>query len=111
MTNIEIINEMPLTMAELKDKLDEIKKRDKELKPRALKTYEYLEKFVNIKSKDAIKLRDELTKLQISRLKERHINKIIDIMPKDIETLKLIFVGENLTLKQDDLDKILNTVK
>lgn len=111
MANTEIINEVPLTMAEVKERLEEIKKRDKELKPRALKTYEYLSKFVDIKAKDAIKIKEGLLKLQIPRLKERHINKIIDIMPKDMETLKLIFVGENITLKQDDLDKILNALK
>ncbi len=111
MTNVEIINEMPLTMAELKEKLDEVKKRDKELKNKALKTYEYLNKFVNIKNKEVIKLKEEIAKLQIPRLKERHINKIIDIMPHDMEILKLIFVGDNITLKQEDLDKILKITK
>ncbi len=111
MTNVDIINEVPLTMAELKEKLEEIKKRDKELKPRALKTHEYLQKFVSIKGKDAIKIKEDLLKLQIPRLKERHIIKIIDITPKDVEALKLIFVGENITLKQDDLEKILNALK
>lgn len=111
MPNVDIINEMPLTMAELKEKLDDVKKRDKELKPRALKTHEYLNKFVNLKEKEANRLREELLKLQILRLKERQINKIIDLMPKDAETLKLIFVGENITLKQEDLEKILNALK
>ena len=98
-------------MAELKEKIEDIKKRDKELKPRTLKTHEYLERFVSIKGKDAVKIKEQLLKLQISRIKERHIAKIIDIMPKDIETLKLIFVGENVTLKQDDLEKILEALK
>ena len=111
MANVEVINENPITMAELKDRLEEIKKKEKELKPRTLKTYEYLSKFVNIKVKEATNIKEEILKLQIPRLKERHINKIIDIIPKDMETLKLIFVGENVTLKQDDLDKILNALK
>ncbi|SRR3989344_3074489 len=111
MVNVDIINESPVTMAELKEKIEDIKKRDKELKPRTLKTHEYLERFVSIKGKDAVKIKEQLLKLQISRIKERHIAKIIDIMPKDIETLKLIFVGENVTLKQDDLEKILEALK
>ena len=111
MVNVDIINENPVTMAELKEKIEDIKKRDKELKPRTLKTHEYLERFVSIKGKDAVKIKEQLLKLQISRIKERHIAKIIDIMPKDIETLKLIFVGENVTLKQDDLEKILEALK
>ena len=111
MVNVDIINESPVTMAELKEKIEDIKKRDKELKPRTLKTHEYLERFVSIKGKDAVKIKEQLLKLQISRIKERHIAKIIDIMPKDIETLKLKFVGENVTLKQDDLEKILEALK
>jgi DNA-directed RNA polymerase subunit F len=111
MSNIEIINEMSITMAELKDRLDDIKKRDKELNSRAVETEEYLHKFVSIKAKEAVKLREEINKLQIPRLKDRQINKIIDVMPKDVESLKLIFVGDNLTLKQEDLEKIINILK
>ena len=111
MTNVEIINESPLTMAELKERLESIKKRDKELKTRALKTQEYLNSFIDIKFKDALKIKEDIAKLQIPRLKDRHIVKIIDLMPKDLEILKLIFVGENITLKQDDLDKILSVLK
>lgn len=111
MANIELINEMPITMAELKEKLEEIKKRDKELNARAQKTHDYLNKFVEIKAKDAVKLKEELSKLNIPRFKDRHIVKLIDIMPQDIESLKLIFAGENITIKQDDLQKILNALK
>ncbi len=111
MSNVEIINESPLTMAELKEKLESVKKRDKELKTRALKTQEYLNNFVDVKSKDALKIKEEIAKLEIPRLKDRHIAKVIDLMPKDLETLKLIFVGENITLKQDDFEKILKVLK
>ncbi|AJF62971.1 MAG: hypothetical protein QT11_C0001G0842 [archaeon GW2011_AR20] len=111
MANIEIINETPISIPELKERLEEIKKRDKELKSRALRTHEYLDKFSNAKVKDSTKLKESILKLQIPRLKERHIVKLIDIMPKDLETLKLIFVGENITLKQDDLEKILSVLK
>ena len=44
MSDLKVINEVPLTMAELKDKLEDIKKRDKELSERAIKTQEYLNK-------------------------------------------------------------------
>ena len=32
-------------------------------------------------------------------------------MPKDIDSLKIILTGENLTLKQEDLEKIASIVK
>lgn len=111
MSNLQVLNEMPLTMAELKERLEEVKKRDKELGERALKTYEYLNKFAQLKEKETLKLKEEITKLNIQRLKEKHIIKIIDVMPKDIESLKLIFSSENITIKQEDLQRILEVIK
>ena len=111
MSNVEIINESPLTMAELKEKLENVKKRDKELKTRALKTQGYLNNFIDLKAKDSLKIKEEITKLQIPRLKDRHIKKIVDIMPKDMDSLKIIFTGESITVKQEDLQKILEVIK
>lgn len=108
MANLEVINENSLNIYELKDKMDSIKKRDGTLTPRGIKTYDYISKFVK---KDFKKLKEKLIELNISRLKDKHINKIIDILPKDIEELKSILSGENLTLKQEDLTKIIETIK
>ena len=57
MANTEILNEVPITMTELKDKLEDIKKRDKELNAKAQKTHNYLTKFVDIKVNEAKKLK------------------------------------------------------
>jgi len=111
MTNIELINEVPLTMAELKEKLEDIKKRDKEISERAQKTIDYLNKFAKLKDKEALKLKEDILKLNIPRLKEKQVIKIIDVMPKDIESLKLIFSADNVTIKQEDLQKILELLK
>jgi|SRR3989344_2519207 len=110
MTSIEIINEVPLTMAEVKDKLKELKSKEKELPVRLNKTMDYLNQFVKKDSKKAEEIKKRLESLDISRLRDRHIVKIIDVMPKDIESLKAIFSGENVTLKQEDLKKILDGV-
>lgn len=104
MAEIEILQETPLTMRELAEKLDEIKKRDKEVGFRAKKTAEYLALFAEKKQKEDLK--QKILELNIPRLKERHIVKVIDVMPKEIESLKALFVGENLTLKQEDLKRI-----
>jgi len=108
MANLEVINENALNLHELKDKLDKIKKRDDTLNPRGIKTYEYINKFTK---KDNKKLKEKLMQLNILRLKDKHINKIVDISPNDIEELKSILLGENLTLKQEDLTKIIETIK
>lgn len=111
MGQFKIINEKPIGMAQLKDKLKEIEKRKKELSFRANKTKEYANSFDVEKTKEAEALAKKIEGLKIPRLKERHIVKIIDIMPKDLDSLKAILSGETITVKEEDLKKILNVVK
>jgi len=37
--------------------------------------------------------------------------KIIDLCPKDLDSLKVILTGENITLKQEDMEKIIEVIK
>lgn len=109
MPEIEIINEAPLTLNELKTKLDAVKKRDKEIGFRANKTSEYLASFTTKKPKED--LRKKIEGLNISRLKDRHIAKLVDVQPEDMESVRTLFIGENLTLKQEDLKRITECLK
>lgn len=111
MTDFKVINETPISSVELKEKLEAIKKRDKEIGNKATKTIEYLNTFVILKPKDAEEIKKKIVSLNISRLRDKHIAKVIDMMPQDIESLKLLFAGENLTIKQEDLNKILEVIQ
>lgn len=111
MGRIKIIKEIPLTLTETKELLLKIEKRDKELATRAQKTKEYLNKFAKLTQKQVKDLKEKLIKLNITRLKEKTIAKLIDIQPKDIDSLRIILVAENLTLKQEDLQKIIECFK
>ena len=64
MSNEEILKEEPLTMVEMKDEIESIKKRDKELNLRTLKTLEYINQFTTLKSKEAKELYDKIEKLK-----------------------------------------------
>lgn len=110
MSEIEVTNENPLSLAEVKEKLEAMKKRDKELGVKANKTKEYIETFITGKTDKILEKKKKLSELDIGRLKDRHIAKILDVMPEDLDSLKTIFTGENLTLKQDDLKKILEVL-
>ena len=110
MTSIEIINEVPLSMVEAREMLKELKGQEKELPVRLNKTTEYLQQYAKGDTKKVKEFKDRLNKLDITRLRERHVVKIIDMMPKDIDSLKLVFSGENVTLKQEDLQKILDAL-
>jgi DNA-directed RNA polymerase subunit F len=108
MTEFNVISEKPITMAEVAEKLKKIEKRDKELSFRGNKTKEYLSNFVG-KEKIA-DIKKKLEALEVSRLKERHIVKIIDIRPTDTDSLKVILSGEAITVKEEDLKKILDAI-
>lgn len=106
MASIKIIKEEPITMVELKDEIDAIKKRDKELNFRANKTEDYLNQFG--KNKDAKELVKKITKLDIPRLKLFHIVKIVDIMPKTLNDLKVVLQGYTLTVNNENMKKIID---
>ena len=111
MAEITILNEKPVTIYEVKEKLNEIKKRDKELSFRSKKTEEYINNVVLLKEKKANELMEELSKAKLEKLKIRHIVKIIDVIPKDTDGLKILFTNEPIALKQEEIEQIVQIVK
>lgn len=109
MAEFQIISEKPITLAETSEKLAKIEKITKELSFRATKTKEYLASFAT-KEKKVAELKKKLEELNIARMRDRHIVKLIDIMPKDIDSLRIILSGESITLKEEDLRKILSVL-
>lgn len=97
-------------MVTLKDEIEKIKKRDKEVNLRVGKVEEYLNSFGLITKKDAIALFEKLNDLKIPRVKEMHLYKIIDIMPVSIDELKVCLTAYPITVTVDNLKKILKVV-
>jgi DNA-directed RNA polymerase subunit F len=108
--NPKIISEEPMNMATVKVELEKIRKRDTELNIRANKTDEYIKQCFVIKKKEAEELYEKISKMEISRLRDIHINKIIDIMPGTNEELKSILSGYTISLSGENLKKILEAV-
>lgn len=109
--NPKILSEEPMNIAHVKEELKKIKKRDEEPAFRTNKTIEYLNDFVSIKSADAKKLYEEIEKLDIPRLKDIHIHKIIDLMPTSVEEMKVILQGYTITVTKESMQKIIGVVK
>ena len=108
MVNPKIVEETPIGLAEIKAKLDKIKKRDEELGARASRMEDYLNQFNNLSKGDYETLVKELKKLDIPRLREPHIIKIADIIPETVDDLKTILQGYTLTVTNDNLKKIVD---
>jgi DNA-directed RNA polymerase subunit F len=110
MQNPEIMSETPIGMVELRDELDKIKKRDKELNFRSAKVEEYLNLFVHTNQKQYNEIKEKISKLQIPRLRDQHIYKIIDIMPENQEDLKSLLQGYTITVSNENIKKIIDIV-
>ena len=105
---LEIISETPIDTSQLKEELAKIKKRDKELNFRAQKTEDHLAQ--TITHKGAEQLFDKINKLNISRLREQQIHKIIDVLPATPKDLKVVLQGYTVSVTAENLKKIVDEI-
>ena len=105
---MQIISETPINIYYLKKELEKVKKRDSELNFRANRTEEYLNQAASNKNMDG--LFDKMMKLNIPRLKEQHIHKIIDITPTTLNDLKVILQSYTVTVNNESMKKIVDTI-
>ena len=111
MTKPEIISEKPLAMFQVLEELEKIKKKEKELNYRSKRTEEYLAQFVTLGPKKSKELMEKIEKLNISRLKEPHIIKIVDLLPLSVGDLRSILQAYTITIKNEDMKRIVGVVK
>ena len=95
---------MPLSMYEARDLLGSLKETD-----RAKDLKAFIKKFGELSTEKANKLKEELTKLDIIRLKSADIVKIVDIFPENAAELNKIFT--ETSLDADETNKILEAIK
>jgi len=69
----------------------------------------FIEKFQILDFKKAKELRKKLQQMDLLKMKETHISKIIDIMPENKENLNKIFTDIGLT--EDENKQILDAIQ
>jgi DNA-directed RNA polymerase subunit F len=97
-----IINKEPLSMAEA---LKYIKKDETE----ETDIIGFIKKFIKMKKEKVNAIKIKLKALELIKVKDEHIAKIIDLMPENTEELNKIFT--DVGLDEDEVQKILNTLK
>ena len=108
MADTQLNSETPINIYQLKGELERIKARDKELNFRANRVEDYLNQVAI--HKHANELFEKLTKLNIPRLKEQHIHKIMDIAPTTVNELKVLLQGYTITVNNEMMKKIIDTI-
>ncbi|MBR9676600.1 hypothetical protein GOV04_00475 [Candidatus Woesearchaeota archaeon] len=110
MSKPQVLSEKPVSLSQTNSEISKIKKRDEGLNFRAQKVEEYLQQSKPLSTKKADDLVKALEKLDIPRLKEIHIIKIVDLLPQKIEDLKVILQGYVQTINADNMKKIIEVV-
>lgn len=105
---LEILSETPIDTYQLKEELSKIKKRDKELNFRSQKTEDHLAQIITHKGVE--QLFDKISKLNISRLREQQIHKIIDLLPTTPKDLKVVLQGYTVSVSAENMKKIVDEI-
>ncbi len=111
MSRPEMIEKQPYTIAQVKEALKKIRKRDnEELNFRAQRTEEYVNELSVLKPKDSAEVVEKITALEIPRLKAEIICKLADTMPVSEKHLKVILQGYTATVSPENQKKIMGVL-
>lgn len=107
MDSFEVVDEKYVPLATVKEILKKVKNPTFEQK----QAYQHARNFSKLKESEAQKLMEELKALEIRKLKDDMIVKIVDILPETAKELKSIVSISKVSFKQDEIEKILEIVK
>jgi DNA-directed RNA polymerase subunit F len=105
---MKVVETKPTSMPEAKEIMQKIEKT-KELSYEQKIALEHLKKFTKLKEEDAKKCLEELSK--VLRMSPETIVQIVNIMPKNPDEVRLIFAREKFSLKEEEINKILEICK
>lgn len=105
---MKVIETKPVSMAEAKEIMTSLEK-EKELNYEQKLALEHLKKFTKLKALDAKKFLEEIS--SILRMSPETLVQIANIMPKNADELRMIFAREKFSLKEEEINKILEIIK
>ena len=94
----------PLSLAETKEIVETAEDTDDHKEIR-----DFLKRFSKLKPEKAKEMREEIKSLEIIKLKEEHIVKIIDLLPEDAADVNKIAI--DASLDENEISKLLEVVK
>jgi len=95
-----ILERKPLSMSESKEYMNKESGTD---------IQGFVKKFILLKPEKAKELRKKVEDLNLLKVKEEHIAKLIDLLPETTEDLNKIF--SDVSLDEDETKKLLDTIK
>lgn len=110
MSNYEIVGTEPLSGAEVMDHIKKCEK-DRELTYREDKIKDYLKKTLKLSKTKFNEAKKKVVALEIPRLEEEHIVKILEIMPQNGTELRSIVSNSGTVLVDESVTQILDVLK
>lgn len=104
---MKVIETKPISMSEAKEIL--VKREKEELAYEQKLALEHLKKFTKLKEEDAEKLVEKLS--SVLRMNPETLMQIVNILPKSIEEIRIMFARERFSLKEEEINKILEILK
>ncbi|MEM5814650.1 MAG: RNA polymerase Rpb4 family protein [Candidatus Aenigmatarchaeota archaeon] len=105
---MKVVAVKPIPMAEAKEILEK-REKGKELGYEQKLAAEHLKKFTKLKPAEAKKLVEELN--AVLRMSPETLATLVNVLPQNKDELRLIFAREKFSLKEEEIAKILETVK
>lgn len=107
-TNYEILSKEEVSLSEASKYISE---KETELTYREEKVNEFLKKHAKLDYEQYEKAKEALIALDIPRIEDQHIIKILNIMPKTGTELRSIVSHDGLVLVDETAKQILDTLK
>jgi DNA-directed RNA polymerase subunit F len=104
MPELKIIKSIKMSLGQIADELKPGKKE--ELIPIQQKAFDHAVKFSKLNKSQELKLSGELKALEVPRMTDEHIATIVNILPKTVSELKVVFAGTKTTIAPENIDKI-----
>lgn len=106
MTKPTVLDTKPIHLSELKNELSKVQKRDEELSFRGGKTMEYLNECDTLAIKKAEELFKKIQDLDVPRLQDSHIIKIINTLPVTGKEVQCVLQGYTVSVTKENQEKI-----
>lgn len=109
MSNYKVLSIEPISNIEVFNEIDK-KAKDSELTYREEKTHEYIKKFAKLKVTNFKKAFAEIKELEISRLEDEQIIKVVELMPQNGTELRAIVSHSGVVLVDENVTKVLDVL-
>lgn len=106
MSHPEIVQEEALSVYDALKEIKAIKKRDEDVSLRVGRCEEFINNYSPLSEKAAGEIKKKILELDIPRLRDEHICKLIDVLPVSEDDIKMVLSRYSLTIKAENVAKI-----